>query len=66
MADDEKAIACVEAFRPLAIAARKIYQGQIRCHSPFCSFDYSPPDCEMCHGTGWHYCRCDTLSTAKE
>jgi len=37
---------------------RRESERQIRCHSPLCSFTYSPPDCEMCGGTGWHFCNC--------
>jgi hypothetical protein len=29
---------------------------QIRCHNGYCSFNSSPKDCPLCHGTGWHYC----------
>ena len=28
----------------------------IRCHNGYCSFSYSPSDCPLCRGTGWHRC----------
>jgi protein gp37 len=31
---------------------RGMYRGQIRCTGD-CSFNYSRPDCPICHGTGW-------------
>lgn len=37
--------------------SRWLYRGQIRCTEPYCSFNYSPPDCKTCRGTGWQYVR---------
>ena len=38
---------------------------QIRCHGPYCSFNYALPSCEICRGTGWHYCRCGESKEVK-
>ncbi len=33
--------------------ARWIYTGKIRCVNGYCSFNFSPKTCPVCHGEGW-------------
>lgn len=34
-----------------------------RCTAPTCSFNYSPPDCPICGGTGWQRAKLDPITT---